>query len=126
MASPCSASGEGGIVPGIRHFDHHGHQAQRWETATGGERGLVAPLVFKTSGTGDPCPVGSIPATSARNQRKRDRSDRQQVARPGVGGGMTQLRHRPGFDLADALAREVELLADLAECVLAFAADAEA
>jgi hypothetical protein len=31
-----------------------------------------------------------------------------------------------GFDLADALAREVELLADLAECVLARAADAEA
>ena len=33
--------------------------------ASGGERGLVAPLVFKTSGTGDPRPVGSIPATSA-------------------------------------------------------------
>src|SRR5207302_606631 len=27
---------------------------------------LVGPLVFKTSGTGDPRPVGSIPATSAR------------------------------------------------------------
>jgi hypothetical protein len=26
---------------------------------------LVGPLVFKTSGTGDPRPVGSIPATSA-------------------------------------------------------------
>jgi len=31
----------------------------------GGEWGLVAPLVFKTSGTGTPRPVGSIPATSA-------------------------------------------------------------
>ena len=33
--------------------------------AGGGERGLVAPLVFKTSGTGAPRPVGSIPAASA-------------------------------------------------------------
>src|ERR1700694_2148575 len=36
----------------------------------GGERGLVASLVFKTSGTGDPRPVGSIPATSARSEAK--------------------------------------------------------
>ena len=35
------------------------------QTRPGGERGLVAPLVFKTSGTGDPRPVGSIPAASA-------------------------------------------------------------
>jgi hypothetical protein len=34
--------------------------------AGGGERGLVAPLVFKTSGTGAPRPVGSIPAASAK------------------------------------------------------------
>lgn len=31
----------------------------------GGERGLVAPLVFKTSATGTPRRVGSIPAASA-------------------------------------------------------------
>jgi hypothetical protein len=33
--------------------------------SSGGEQGLVALLVFNTSGTGDPRPVGSIPATSA-------------------------------------------------------------
>ena len=36
-----------------------------WQDADGGERGLVASLVFNTSGTGEPRPVGSIPATSA-------------------------------------------------------------
>src|SRR5262249_8788343 len=42
-------------------------------------------------------------------------SDREEVARAGVGGRVAQLRHRAGFDLADALAREVEELADLFE-----------
>lgn len=44
-----------------------------WRLATvggGGERGLVAPLVFKTSGTGHTRPVGSIPATSAADPRR--------------------------------------------------------
>ncbi len=44
---------------------------------------------------------------------------------PGAFGG-PQLPQRLGFDLADAFAGDVELLADLFERVLALAADAEA
>ncbi len=36
----------------------------------------MAPLVFKTSGTGDPRPVGSIPATSAISKPVRHDKDR--------------------------------------------------
>src|SRR5690349_12888715 len=42
-------------------------------------------------------------------------SDREEVARAGVGGRVAELRHRARLDLADALAREVEELADLFE-----------
>ena len=50
------------------------------QDAGGGERGLVAPLVFKTSGTGDPRPVGSIPAASA-DQRPFEGAWNQAAAR---------------------------------------------
>ncbi len=39
----------------------------------------------------------------------------EQVAGAGVGARVTQLRHRPGFDLTDAFPGEVEVLADLFE-----------
>src|SRR5579875_1444641 len=42
-------------------------------------------------------------------------SDAEQVAGPGVGGRVAQLRHGPGLDLADALPGEVEHLAHLLE-----------
>ena len=42
-------------------------------------------------------------------------SDREQVAGAGVARGVPQLRHGTGFDLANALAGEVEVLADLFE-----------
>ena len=54
---------------------------------------LVGPLVFKTSGTGDPRPVGSIPATSAnveRPPRQGGRSERQPFE------GCVELRRRAG------------------------------
>src|SRR5271155_4253492 len=43
------------------------------------------------------------------------RSDGQKVTGAGVGGGMAQFRHRPGLDLADPLAGQVEVFADLFE-----------
>src|SRR2546423_11851401 len=49
----------------------------------------------------------------ARCPATRAASDRQEVARARVRRRMAQLRHRPRFDLADALPREVEVLADL-------------
>jgi hypothetical protein len=57
--------------------------------APGGERGLVAPLVFKTSGTGDPRPVGSIPATSAEPETKgaNDHGAGASLAQVGASGG---------------------------------------
>ncbi len=55
---------------GVHHRHHRGF-GRRARPSGGGERGLVAPLVFKTSGTGDPRPVGSIPATSANGGRVR-------------------------------------------------------
>src|SRR6185295_19081382 len=42
-------------------------------------------------------------------------SDGKKVAGAGVARRMTQLAHRPCFDLADALAGEVEMLANLFE-----------
>src|SRR5688572_6240808 len=42
-------------------------------------------------------------------------SDCEEVACAGVGRGVPELRHRPGLDLADALAREVEELTHLFE-----------
>ncbi len=42
-------------------------------------------------------------------------SDREQVARPGVRGGVAKLRHRPGLDLANPLPGEVEVLTNLLE-----------
>ena len=62
------------------HHDHEQHELLHTDLPPGGEvtrrpyrankvlevnGRLVGPLVFKTSGTGDPRPVGSIPATSA-------------------------------------------------------------
>ena len=49
----------------LNHTSRTLRRAPVGTVAPGGERGLVAPLVFKTSGTGEPRPVGSIPATSA-------------------------------------------------------------
>src|SRR5207248_3197641 len=40
-------------------------------------------------------------------------SDGQEIPGARVGGRVTQLRHRPGLDLADPLPGEVEVLADL-------------
>src|ERR1017187_8088469 len=51
------------------------------------------------------------------------RHERAQAAGP-LGGA--KLAKRFGFDLANSFARDVELLADFFECVLALAADAEA
>ena len=48
----------------------------------------MAPLVFKTSGTGTPRPVGSIPAASARTRRRRGASLRPAPSNP------FRLRHR--------------------------------
>ena len=41
--------------------------------------------------------------------------DGEQVAGTRVAGGMAQLAHRPGLDLADPFPCEVEVLADLLE-----------
>src|SRR5258708_33132576 len=43
------------------------------------------------------------------------RSDAQELAGAGVGAGVAKLGHRPGFDLTDPLAGQVEALADLFE-----------
>ena len=48
-------------------------------------------------------------------QRSADRSDGQQVAAPALEAGWRSLRHRPGLDLADPLAGEVEGVAHLLE-----------
>src|ERR1035438_2504132 len=51
---------------------------------------------------------------------------RHERAQAAGGFGGAKLAKRFGFDLANSFARDVELLADLLECVLALAADAEA
>src|SRR5258708_33151327 len=51
---------------------------------------------------------------------------RHQRPQPSCTLGRAQLPQCFGFNLPDALARDVEFLADLFECVLALAADAEA
>src|SRR5437588_6009932 len=66
-----------------------------------------------------------------RGPRKRDRLlrarlDGEEVARAGVARGVAQLRHGPGLDLADALAGQVEVLADLLERAGLAAVEAEA
>ncbi len=53
-------------------------------------------------------------------------SDREQVACPGIGGGVTQLGHRPRLNLADALTGQVEVLPDLLEGARLAAVEAEA
>src|SRR5690606_15611487 len=53
-------------------------------------------------------------------------SDSEQVAGAGVAARVTQLAHRPRLDLADALAGEVEVLADLLERARFAAIEAEA
>src|SRR5204862_6390439 len=53
-----------------------------------------------------------FPSTSADDRRP---LHGEQVARPGIARRMAQLRHGPGLDLADPLAGEVEVRADLFE-----------
>ena len=53
-------------------------------------------------------------------------SDGEEVAGAGVGRRVTQLAHRPGLDLADALPGEVEVLADLFERARLAAVETEA
>jgi hypothetical protein len=52
--------------------------------------------------------------------------DGQEVAGAGVAAGVAQLGHGAGFDLADALAGEVEVLTDLFEGAGLAAVEAEA
>src|SRR5581483_11296849 len=52
--------------------------------------------------------------------------DGEEVARTRVAAGVAQLRHRPRLDLADALAGEVEVLADFLEGAGLAAVEAEA
>ena len=87
---PSSAGWSRHCIPGVRA------PAPRpdafWQITPGGERGLVAPLVFNTSGTGDPRPVGSIPATSAirhPNGSPVDHSSRVDVSRDRATLGQT-------------------------------------
>src|SRR3954469_7510135 len=56
-------------------------------------------------------PIGWFSSSAGR----RGASDREQVACAGVARRVAQLRHRPSFDLADALAGEVEVLTDFFE-----------
>src|SRR5207248_9722812 len=80
--------------------------------------------------TRSPPPVVTVAASTPSWTRKRakrlarrcywcgasaGRSDGEQVACAGVGARVAQLRHRTRLDLADALPRQVEVLADLFE-----------
>src|SRR5688572_15494284 len=53
-------------------------------------------------------------------------SDGEQVACAGIAARVAELAHRPGLDLADPLACEVEVLADLFECARLAAVESEA
>src|SRR5664280_752651 len=57
----------------------------------------------------------SVRPLAGRRQRRQEGSDGQEVAGAGVRGRMPELRHGPGLDLADPLAGQVEVLADLLE-----------
>jgi hypothetical protein len=50
----------------------------------------------------------------------------QQVASAGIRRRVPQLRHGPYLDLSNALARQVEALADLCQCPRLTAVEAEA
>ena len=52
--------------------------------------------------------------------------DGEQIAGAGVRRRVPELRHRPGLDLADPLARQVEVLSDLLEGARLAAVEAEA
>src|SRR4051812_3695235 len=54
------------------------------------------------------------------------RSDGEEVAGAGVARRVAQLAHRPGFDLADPLTGQVEVLADLFQRARLAAVEAEA
>jgi hypothetical protein len=60
------------------------------------------------AGRGKPC-------NGAARTARTEVSDGQEVPGAGIGGRVTELRHRPCLDLTDALAGEVEVLTDLFE-----------
>ena len=66
----------------------------------GGERGLVAPLVFNTSGTGTPRPVGSIPATSATTSARGSSPDRNGAHDAGIAAVRSASARRRRCDTA--------------------------
>src|SRR5581483_12191075 len=67
-----------------------------------------------------------LPDSSLKEGKGERDLDGQEVAGAGVAAGVAQLGHGAGFDLADALAGEIEVLTDLFEGAGLAAVEAEA